>query len=107
MKDLEDELIEMVRIFDYCGIPKERQRYIICNGGVSFEFGRDDRVRLNCFRFAKLLEMAKKINEDFDANKMLKDIYQGHDYPYEKLVKLFIQLEDEEKEKQKSIGERK
>lgn len=106
MIELEDELMDIVMIFDYYQIPEERQRYLICNG-VLFEFSRNDRVKLNCFRFAKLLEMCKRLYANFDVNKMLSDNYQGHDSAYESLVKLFLENEKDEKERQKTIGVKK
>ena len=99
MENLENELMEMIRIFDYFQIPENVQRRIIISG-VYFEFWRNDNVSLNCFRFAKLLKLCKSINPEFDVNNMLKDLNERRDNEYESLVKLFIDMEKKEKAKE-------
>ena len=98
MDNLKNELIEMVDIFDYYNIPEEKQMYLITSG-VSFEFNRNERVRLDCFEFANLLKFCKNINSNFDANKMLRDLNNRRDTNYESLVKLFMEMNKKEKAK--------
>ncbi len=99
MGELEKELREMVEIFNFYNIPEEKQKRLITSG-VYFEFNRIDKVRLNCFRFAKLLKLCQKMELEFDANKMLQDLNNREDNKYEALVKLFLEIEDQEKNKE-------
>ena len=98
MDNLKIELMEMVDIFDYYNIPVDKQMYLITSG-VSFEFNRNDHVILDCFEFANLLKFCKKVDADFDANTMLHDLNNRYDDKYESLVKLFIDINKQEKAK--------
>ena len=107
MRDLENELIEMVRIFDYFKIPEEKQRYIIYSGVFfdfgQFEFNHSNHIHFTCFQFAKFLQLCRRMNPQFDANKMLRDINGRNTEPYEHLVKYFIESEKKSQEKQKTL----
>ena len=98
MSELENELNNMIEIFDYYNIPEERQKFIITSG-VYFEFNRNESVKLDCFMFSRLLMFCKRIDPNFNVNKMLDDLNNRRDSDYEFLVKCFIDMDHKGKEK--------
>ena len=105
MESIEKDLKEMLEIFDCLNIPEDRQRSLITSG-LYFEFNRDDHVKLNCFRVSKLLKLCKRVNSEFDANRMFEDLRNRRDSDYEPIVNLYLQMEKrerEQKEKEKQL----
>ena len=95
MGNLENELLEMLQIFNSCQLSEKTQREIITTG-VYFEFSKTDRVLLDCFRFAKLLNICQDVFGEFDANQIFRDLFERNDAKYESLIKSMLEKEKED-----------
>ncbi len=100
-KEITDGLIEAARLLTKHNVPVEKQRRIFREGSIRFTFD-DDTVTIDCLQLGRFLKFIEYTRMDIDVNKMLHDINTCYvDSEYEPLVRLFVQKEEKEKEKQK------
>ena len=107
MDNLRKEMNEALDIFDAYEISEEKQRYIIGNGGVYFNFAHGtDRNGINrkfdTLKFARFLKFCQTSGIIVDAD----DLVYGSSYGYAdglmELVHAFDKLDKMSKDKTKS-----
>ena len=105
MKNLREELNTALDIFDAYGISDEKQRYIISNGGVYFNFAYGtDRQSINrkfdTLKFARFLKFCQTSGIIVDADKLIYGSSYGEGFM--ELVHAFDKLDKMSKDKTKN-----
>lgn len=81
-KNLKEEILEMLEIFELYQIPEDKQKELISKGGLDFDFTYGDpdphnrNKSFNVFEVADILKVCNILSIPLDANHMI-------DYPFD------------------------
>lgn len=77
---LEQEILNVLEVFDSCGMTQEQQRGIFIDGGVSYNFASlnppEENLKINLFEFARFLRICQITRPEIDIKHLLVNLYE-------------------------------